>query len=220
MQIFSILFWIIAFTIAITIHEAAHAWMANRLGDPTPKALGRLSLNPLVHYDRIGTTMLLVLTILRAFGAPVIPFGWAKPVPFDPYNLKNPRKDTALISLSGPGANILLSLILALILKIFSTPFMPYSFLNLLFTPIIILNIALAIFNLIPIHPLDGGKIITGILPAKDALEYDRFMTRYGSLLLLFIILPTINGSSPASLVISPVIEFILKVLLPSSLLL
>ncbi|MGB6882201.1 MAG: site-2 protease family protein, partial [Microgenomates group bacterium] len=107
--------WILAFVVAITIHETAHAWMADRLGDPTPRLMGRLSLNPLVHYDPIGTTLLLVLVLMRAIGIPVIPFGWAKPVRFDPYNLKNPRRDTALISLAGPSSNLLLATVLAVV---------------------------------------------------------------------------------------------------------
>src|SRR4030065_1044138 len=109
----SIIVWILAFVVAITIHETAHAWMADRLGDPTPRMMGRLSLNPLVHYDPIGTTLLLVLVVMRAFGIPVIPFGWAKPVRFDPYNLKNPRRDAAIISLAGPLSNFILAIILS-----------------------------------------------------------------------------------------------------------
>ena len=94
-----ILIWILAFVVAITIHEASHAWMADRLGDPTARLMGRLSLNPLVHYDPVGTTLLLALSIMRALGAPVIPFGWAKPVEFDSYNLKNPHADWPLFPL-------------------------------------------------------------------------------------------------------------------------
>src|SRR5688572_4925045 len=108
-----IIIWILAFAITITIHEAAHAWMANRLGDPTARVLGRLTLNPLKHYDPVGTTLLLVLVVMRSIGIPVIPFGWAKPVPIDPYNLENPKKDTALISLAGPFVNIVLATVLA-----------------------------------------------------------------------------------------------------------
>jgi len=211
----NILFWIIAFVVAITIHEASHAWMGNYLGDPTAKLEGRLSLNPLRHYDPIGTTLLLVLVFLRALGAPVIPFGWAKPVMFDPYNLKNPRKDTALISLAGPASNLILAIILGVMLRFTQTPFSGLWFLPYLFEPIIILCVALAIFNLIPIHPLDGGKIIVGILPKKDALEYNRFISRYGILLLFLLIFPLFGGASPLDMVISPAINFILKLLIP-----
>src|SRR3989344_1475312 len=207
-----IILWILAFAVAITIHEAAHAWMADRLGAPTPRLQGRLSLNPLVHYDPVGTTLLLGLVFLRALGFPVIPFGWAKPVVFDPYNLKNPRRDSAIISLAGPISNLLLAILLSLVLR-----FIISGFLVDLVYPIITLNVVLAIFNLIPIHPLDGGKIFVGILPEKDAYEADLFLKRYGMFILFFLIFPTVRGTSPLVLVISPIINFILGILLPGS---
>lgn len=212
-----IIIWILAFIVAITIHEASHAWMADRLGDPTPKLLGRLSLNPRVHYDPIGTTLLLGLVILRALGVPVIPFGWAKPVPFDPYNLRNPRRDSALISFAGPFSNLALAAIFAILIRIFTNPFSPFIFLSNLFEPFIILNCVLAIFNLIPIHPLDGGKILVGLLPPKESYEIDQFLNRFGTILLFLIIFPTIGGSSPASLIISPILNFVLGVLIPGN---
>lgn len=104
---------IIAFALTITIHEMAHAWAADYLGDPTARLAGRLSFNPLVHYDPVGSTLLIVTVILTALGTLPFPFGWAKPVPIDPYNLKNPRKDAALISIAGPLTNIIFASILA-----------------------------------------------------------------------------------------------------------
>lgn len=205
-----------AFVVAITVHEAAHAWMAVRLGDPTPKLTGRLSLNPLVHYDPIGTTLLFVLVILRALGAPVIPFGWAKPVMFDPYNLENPRRDAALISLAGPASNILLATILSMLIRIFALGSSPLGLLSALFVPIILLNIILAVFNLLPVHPLDGGKILVGILPERDALQVDLFLKRYGMLILIFLIFPTFGGASPVTMIISPVIDFLVNLLVPN----
>ena len=204
---------IAAFAIAITIHEAAHAWMSDRLGDPTARLMGRLSLNPIVHYDPVGTTLLLVLVVMRAMGLPVIPFGWAKPVPFDPYNLKNPRRDSALISFAGPSANIIMAIVLSLVLRLL--PAIPNLYIFLF--PIILLNILLALFNLIPIHPLDGGKIFVGLLPEKDAHEADMFLRRYGMIILLFLIFPTIRGTSPLFLVLTPLLNFILGILLPGN---
>lgn len=212
----AIVVWIFAFVVAITIHEASHAFAADRLGDPTPRLMGRLSLNPLVHYDPVGTTLLFALVILRAMGVPVIPFGWAKPVMFDPFNLKNPRRDAAVISFAGPLSNIALATVLGLILRLVSVPFFPYSLVAAFFEPLIILNVSLALFNLIPIHPLDGGKVLIGLLPRKEAYEADRFMHQYG-ILILFLLIAPVFGSSPIFLVLSPVFKIILGLLLPSS---
>lgn len=209
--------WIFSVLMAITVHEMAHAWMADRLGDPTARLAGRLSLNPLRHYDPVGTTLLFVTSFLLFFGAPVIPFGWAKPVMYDPYNLKNPQRDAALISLAGPVSNILLSTILAIILRLTLNPFSSVFFISRLLELFISINVSLAIFNLLPIHPLDGGKILIGLLPEKEGHELDIFLHRYGLLLLVFLILPVINGNSILSLVISPVINLILKLFIPGS---
>lgn len=214
MEIFG---WIIAFVVAITFHEAAHAWMADRLGDPTARLMGRLSLNPLVHYDPIGTTLLLVLVFMKALGAPVIPFGWAKPVRFDPYNLKNPRRDSALISLAGPVSNLTIALISAIVLRVAMTPFSSFTWVAYIFAPLVVLNVILAVFNLIPIHPLDGGKILIGLLPEKDAHEADIFLQRYGMIILFLLIFPTFGGTSPLSALIGPIVDFILKILLPTT---
>lgn len=199
------LVWVIALLTAITIHEAAHALAADYLGDPTPRLMGRLTLNPLAHLDPLGTLMLFLVR-----------FGWGKPVQFDPYNLQNPKRDSAIISFAGPLSNIALALMLSLILRLTGNPFSPlYAFSSLL-TPFIYLNVGLAVFNLIPIHPLDGGKILVGLLPKKEAYEADQFLTRYGMILLLILIFP-FGGSSLISSLISPIVNFILKILLPGT---
>lgn len=205
---------IAAFLVAIVIHEAAHAWMAYRLGDPTAKIMGRLTLNPIAHIDPVGTILLPLLLILLRF--PIV-FGWAKPVRFDPYNLANPRRDSALISLAGPFSNLALATFLSLVLRLTFIPFSPISFLSGILYPFIILNVTLAIFNLIPIHPLDGGKVLVGLLPTKEAHEVDIFLNRFGILLLFFLIFPTLGGASILNIIIFPIISFVLNLLIPGS---
>lgn len=206
----SLFIWLLAVTIAITIHEFAHALVADRLGDPTARLGNRLSLNPLNHYDRTGTTLLLVTSLLRAIGFPVIPFGWAKPVEYDPYNLRHPRRDAAIIALAGPAINLILAFLLAYLLKTF---FLELPIINIFITAIITINAALAIFNLIPIHPLDGSKIITWLLPPDMAHEYQIVMHQYGFFLLMALIIPW-GGTSPLSALVSPVISALLGLLL------
>ncbi len=201
------LFKIIAFLIALSVHEAAHAWTANRLGDPTARLAGRVSLNPLRHLDLYGTVIVPLFLIF--IGSPFI-FGWAKPVMFDPFNLKNPRKDAALISLSGPLANFTTAIIFSLVINfIYTGPFFPLIYL------IILINIVLGVFNLIPIHPLDGGKILVGILPEKEAEEADRFLNRYGLILLFALIFFSFRGVTPLSAFLGTVVNFFIKILIP-----
>ena len=193
------LFWVISLVIAITIHEFSHAWAAERLGDPTPRLMGRLTLNPLVHLDPLGTIMLLIAR-----------FGWGKPVQFDPFNLRNPRRDSAIISLAGPVSN----LVLATICSIFLRVFISYWFIGLL-QPLIVINVVLAVFNLVPIHPLDGFKIVSGILPEQYARQWAE-LEGYGMIFLIVLILPLGGGASPISQLISPVINVLLSIFLPS----
>ena len=198
--------WIIALLVAITIHEFAHAWAADQLGDPTAKLQGRLTLNPLAHLDPVGTIAMLIFR-----------FGWGKPVPVDSFNLKDPRKDSALISLSGPASNFILAVILSLILRAFAIIHMPLPIIDLIFTPVIIMCVMLGVFNLLPFHPLDGGKILIGILPEDLAKEWDGILNQYGFFLLLLFIFPLIGGNSLITLIISPFVNFILSFLLPAA---
>jgi Zn-dependent protease len=186
----------IGLLLAITIHEFAHALAADTLGDPNPRSQNRVSLNPLVHLDPLGTAMLLF------FG-----FGWGKPVNFDPHNLRNPRKDIALISLAGPASNVVLAIILSLVAKLIAPPVIS----GLLY-PLIYINLVLAIFNLVPVFPLDGEKILSGLLPRNLSFEYQSIMQRYGTLILILLVLP-VFGSSPIVSLISPIVSFVFSLL-------
>lgn len=199
---FAFLSWLIGLVIAITIHEFAHAYAADRLGDPTPRVQGRLTLNPLAHLDPLGTLMLLIAR-----------FGWGKPVIFDPFNLRNPRRDAAIISLAGPVSNVLLATFLSILLRILlQTPagFLAYVFIQ----PVILLNIILAVFNLVPVHPLDGFKIVGGILPPEYAKQWYE-LEPYGMIFLLFLIFPVFGTVAPISQLITPLINLLTALLLP-----
>jgi len=199
--------WLAALLVAITVHEFAHAWTADRLGDPTARLKGRVTLNPIAHLDPIGTLMILFFR-----------FGWGKPVPLDPFNLRNPRRDTAIISLAGPVADLVLAVFLALVIKLLHLIVSPTTayITEQIITPFIFLAVALGIFNLIPIHPLDGGKIVTGILPQHIAYRWDSVMERYGFILILILIFP-IFGFSPLTAIIFPIINAVLTFLLPGN---
>jgi Zn-dependent protease len=198
---FSFLIWIVALLVAITIHEFSHALAADRLGDPTPRLEGRLTLNPLAHLDPIGTLMLLIAR-----------FGWGKPVPIDPYNLQNPRRDAAIISLAGPGSNFILAIILSIILRLSLLSSFGLLAISLL-TPIIVLNVYLGLFNLLPVAPLDGFKIVLGFLPHDLALQWEE-LESYGLIFLLFLIFP-FGGRPLISTILSPIINLIFSLLLP-----
>lgn len=155
----------IPFLFALCFHEVAHGWVAKLRGDNTAEMQGRLTLNPMVHIDWIGTVALPLASII--FGIPIF-FGWAKPVPFNPRNLKNPRVDAFWIALAGPLSNMLLAAVAALVISISVRTQMlgTYSGAFIELTKVFILtNLFLAFFNIIPIHPLDGGKVLARFLP-------------------------------------------------------
>lgn len=195
-----ILFFLVAgaLIISLTIHEFAHAFIADKLGDPTPRLQGRITLNPLAHLDPLGTLAMLFLG-----------FGWGKPVMFDPYNLKDPKRDAALIALAGPASNLILATLLAIAFRFFGSESLFASLAYL----VIQTNVGLAIFNLIPIHPLDGGKILIGLAPKDVAHEWDQVLHQYGTVILLFLILP-LNGRSAVSSLISPIVSAVLRILI------
>jgi Zn-dependent protease len=193
-----------ALLFAITVHEASHAWSALRFGDPTAAAMGRISLNPLAHIDPIGTVLLPLMLVL--IGAPA--FGWAKPVMINPRNLRHPRRDNLWISFAGPAANLTTaaaSLVLLLVVKAlrpraivflaaflgknerFPAGFYPAEGLVLILFYFVLVNTYLAFFNLIPVPPLDGSGVLTGLLSYKAAAAYDRIRP-YGFIIVLALI--------------------------------
>lgn len=180
--------WILPILFAITVHEYAHGWMANKLGDSTAKILGRLTLNPLKHIDLVGT---IVVPIVLFFTTGFV-FGWAKPVPVNFAHLRKPRRDTALVGLAGPLANLLMAIIWAAIAKI---SILSMNFGHPVFYPLVLMgqagifiNILLMVVNLIPIPPLDGSRVVSGLLPPKAAYKYNLF-GRYGFFILLLLML-------------------------------
>ena len=193
--------FIVGLVSAITIHEAAHAAVAYRLGDPTAKLAGRLTLNPTSHLDPIGTLALLI-----------VGFGWGRPTPFDPFNLKNIKRDSALISVAGATSNFVLALFLSLpylIAYYTNNMNMAINSIYEILSIIIWINVILGVFNLIPVHPLDGFKVLAGILP-RD-WYHDFIQTeRYGIFILLFLL---ITGA--ISRILFPVVSTIITLLLP-----
>jgi Zn-dependent protease len=166
------------FFFAIIIHEYAHGWVAWKLGDPTAKIAGRLTLNPLAHIDPIGTIFLPGILLVTNF--PVV-FGWAKPVPVDFYNLNNPKKDMVWVGLAGPVANLLLAIFISAILKIYTAPENVLPIVILKST--VITNLVLAMFNMLPVPPLDGSRVMMGILPRHLAFLYAR-LEPYGLIII------------------------------------
>jgi len=195
---------------SLTVHEMAHAWTADRLGDPTARLLGRVSLNPLVHADPIGTVLFPLISMVS--GAMLI--GWAKPVPVTLRYLRHPRRDYMLVAAAGPISNLTLAVFAAILLAI-----VPVSPLTLgepnvsvpiakFLTQMVSLNVLLAVFNLLPIPPLDGGNVIAGLLPPNLSAQFNR-VRPYGFILLYALIL-----SNGFSYVVIPPARFILSWLL------
>jgi Zn-dependent protease len=185
---------IVAILIAITFHEYAHGWMADRLGDPTPRLRGRLSLNPLVHLDPLGTLLLLL-----------VGFGWAKPVEVNPRNFADWRRGMMIVAVAGPLANITLAFLIGLLFRLQLVDHGTH--LGVVADLAIYFNAVLALFNLIPVPPLDGSRILSGLLPPAQALAYQR-LAPYGPLLLLLLIM---LPSSHFGLILGPPVNWLIR---------
>jgi Zn-dependent protease len=195
--------------ISLTIHEAAHAWTADRLGDPTARMLGRVSLNPAVHIDPIGTLLLPLIAALT--NVPLI--GWAKPVPVSMRNLRHPRRDFMIVAAAGPISNLLQAVVAALLFRlaigvvdppnVYASPAVTALFFG------VEINLLLAFFNLIPVPPLDGGNVALGLLPPNLAAAYSG-VRQYG-----FLILYALMLTGVASAIIMPPTNLFLRILLP-----
>lgn len=201
------IFYFIIIIPSAIIHEYAHGWMAWMLGDPTAKYAGRLSLDPRVHIDKWGTILLPIFLYFISGGSFV--FAYAKPVPYNPYNLKNQRWGPALVGLAGPAANIATALVFSILVRVLGVGDTPFAFsLVSFFVLIVYANIVLAIFNLMPIPPLDGSKILYAILP-DSAYKAREFLERYSIFLLFFFIFFAFE-------LIRPVIETVFRVMIGS----
>jgi Zn-dependent protease len=192
---------------AITIHEYAHGWVADKLGDPTARMMGRLTLNPVAHIDPIGFLMLIIAR-----------FGWAKPVPVNPRNLANPRRDMLLIAVAGPVSNVAAALLFSILFRALRGQLggeisLPLRVGMLLVIWGIVINLALAVFNLIPIPPLDGSKILAGILPPRQAYQYETRVGPYGGMILMgLLLLDAFTQISIIGTIMSPFLLFFARI--------
>ena len=196
--------------VSITLHEFFHGLAADHMGDPTPRSLGRLTLNPKAHLDLFGTILLPLASVIT--GIPTI--GWAKPVPIDPFNFRHPRRDEIIVSLAGPFANLTIAITTALILR-----FIPFisPIIYQLGALMILINISLFVFNLLPIPPLDGSHIFLNLLSPESSHKWAEAFDHYGFvLLIIFVFLPIYQGQTILSLIVSPLTKSIFHLLLPT----
>ena len=203
---------ILALLVSVIFHEVSHGLVADKLGDPTARLAGRLTLNPIPHIDLFGSILLPLFLYFSQVG---IIFGWAKPVPIDLFNLKNPRKDSALIALAGPGANFVLALLFAGVARLLVN--IDHNFLatigTLFSVEIVKISVFLGVLNFLPVAPLDGFKIVGGILSHERAREWYS-LERYGMIFIIALLIP-MSGANLLSFLINPPVNLITGLLLP-----
>jgi Zn-dependent protease len=199
------LFQIVILIFSAIIHEYMHGWMADRLGDPTAREEGRLTLNPIAHIDLFGSILLPALFIFS--GANFI-LGWAKPVPFNPYNLRDQKYGPAKVAIAGPLGNLIIALIFGLALRFFSPAILAYG-VNMvyIFIAIVKINLLLMVFNLIPIPPMDGSKVLSPFLPASWRNKLWE-LEHYG---MIFVLIFVMLGFS---VIVEPIVNFLLKLII------
>ena len=198
-QIYDYLIMAPPILLALTFHEFSHGYVANRLGDPTAKLMGRLSMNPLVHLDLLGTAMLFIANI-----------GWAKPVPVNPINFKNPKRDLLWVSLAGPLSNLIQAFIFGVGLRLIKiiNPFSEVTFFVQMIWYGMTINIVLAFFNLLPIPPLDGSKILMGLIPIKYEQQLAPLLKYGPTILIALIVIGFITKNSILWKMIEPFVKF------------
>ena len=214
-MLYTISVWAIPLVVAITFHEAAHGWVADRLGDDTARRLGRITLNPIRHIDRFGTIILPGLLLLMQ--APIL-FGYAKPVPVNFSRLGAPKRDMVWVALAGPAMNIDLAIIAGLLFHLVVTlPPAAAGWVGDNLSNMLVINVVLAIFNMLPLPPLDGGRVLTGLLPMPLAVRFAK-LERFGMLILvgLLFIVPMVSSLlgfaiSPLASIMGPPIGFAIE---------
>jgi Zn-dependent protease len=192
------IFYFLVIVPSAIIHEYAHGWVADMLGDPTARYAGRLTVNPMVHIDPWGTILMPIMLSIATGGA--FMFAYAKPVPYNPYNLKDQKWGPVMVALAGPAANLLLAVAFAIVVRI-----LPVSEFSSILVTIVYANVMLTVFNLVPIPPLDGSKLLYALLP-NSTYKIKNFLDRYGFAILLFFVFFLFE-------LISPIIQFIFRLL-------